>query len=357
MPPKLRIKPPSLVASTPATTPTTATDLEQAAQRENHLTDNMLLKKHTSPAPKKKPRKPKVAAKKSGGKKDDEAQLLTPESMTDEVATDATSKVAKQVVKSQPKKAAARKRKADEIAQDGALVSAPTTKRKKTLPKPKPKTPTLVVDSDEDEPPPASLEPPALVHPPPPLSDPAKNDNRPTPKLAKPLPPLFDAAKNKIRSPPKVTQSAPKVTQSQPLPPISDAVKHKIRATATFLNSHTPSVPPVGQGNNTRLVHELDLLAALIILCVDYQLDVSTQTLYLDAAREMVSHRHGISELSVDFDKACEIEQMVQDKVRLVRGAENLKRFNFVRVEVEMLLAHRKKLAVDGFPTAGFRVY
>lgn len=349
MPPKLRIKPPSPVASTPATTPTTATHLEPNAQRENHLIDSMLLKKHTSPAPKKKPRKPKVAAKKSGGKRNDETQLLTPESMTDEVTTNATNKAVKQGVTRQPKKAATRKRKADDTESDRNLASAPT-KRKKALPKPKPKTPTLVVDSDEDEPPPASLELPALVHPSPPLSDPAKNDNRSPPKLAKPLPPLFEAAKNKIRS-------APKVTQSPPSPPISDAVKHKIRAVETFLDSHKPSIPPVGQGNNTRLVHELDLLAALIILCVDYQLDVSTQTLSLDAAREMVLHRHGINELSVDFDKACEIERMVQDKIRLVRGAEGLKIFNFVRVEVEMLLAHREKLAADGFPTAGFRVY
>jgi hypothetical protein len=108
-------------------------------------------------------------------------------------------------------------------------------------------------------------------------------------------------------------------------------------------------------GGNIAIVDELDLLAAVIILRVDYQVELSSAAVSLDDAGEMVVARLDAGKVSVDFDKTCDAEKAVQAK--LAGRGTGLEDVSLIEVEIEMLVAKRKQLAEDEQPGAGFRVY
>lgn len=140
--------------------------------------------------------------------------------------------------------------------------------------------------------------------------------------------------------------------------PLAEAVKSKLQAVRAFLDTHTGPLivrNDDDEKSNVATVDELDLLAALIILRVDYQLDFPGAGISLDDAGEMIVAWLGAGKVSVDFDKICDTEKAVQEK--LANRGMGLEEVNFVEVEIEMLVAKRKKLAEDGEPAAGFRVY
>jgi hypothetical protein len=143
--------------------------------------------------------------------------------------------------------------------------------------------------------------------------------------------------------------------ESQLLEPLTVAVEHKLRAVNDFLEANTtPALEREDASSNIATVDEFDLLAALIILQIDYGLDLPREV-SLDDAGEMVVERLGSGKVSVDFDKTCDTERAVQGS--LARRGTGLEEVNLVEVEIEMLLARRKQLADDGEPAAGFRVY
>lgn len=137
--------------------------------------------------------------------------------------------------------------------------------------------------------------------------------------------------------------------------PLTKAVKHKIQAVEAFLDSHTTLLLAREDGSNVASVDELDLLAALIILKVDWQLDFQWAGVSLDDAGEMVVARLEAGKVSVDFDRTCEIEKAVREK--LADRGTGLEDVNLMEVEIEMLVAKRKQLVEDQEPAAGFRVY
>jgi hypothetical protein len=144
--------------------------------------------------------------------------------------------------------------------------------------------------------------------------------------------------------------------ESQLLQPLAGAVRHKLRAVDEFLDANTtPALQREDASCNIAIVDELDLLAALVILRVDFQLDLPCTGVSLDDAGEMFVERLGAGKVSVDFDKTCEAERTVHEK--LARREMGLEDVNLVEVEIEMLLAKRKQLADDGEPAAEFRVY
>jgi hypothetical protein len=143
--------------------------------------------------------------------------------------------------------------------------------------------------------------------------------------------------------------------ESQLLQPLTRAVKHKLRAVDDFLYANAaPALEREDASSNIAIVDELDLLAALIILQIDYELDLPREV-SLDEAGEMVVERLGSGKVSVDFDKTCDTERAVQES--LARRGMGLEEVNVVEVEIEMLIARRKRLAEDGEPAAGFRVF
>lgn len=154
----------------------------------------------------------------------------------------------------------------------------------------------------------------------------------------------------------KKQQLAVPLVPLAPLAPLATALKHKVKAVNAFLDTHTrPLLVREESGNNIVVVDELDLLAALIILRVDYQLGPLETVISLDDAGEMIVSWLGSGKVSVDFDQTCEIERAAQKK--LAQSGAGLEDVNLVEVEIEMLLAHRKKLIDDDEPAAGFRVY
>jgi hypothetical protein len=143
--------------------------------------------------------------------------------------------------------------------------------------------------------------------------------------------------------------------ESQLLLPLTGAVKHKLRAVNEFLDTNTtPALEREVASSNTAVVNELDLLGALIILQIDYELELPREA-SLDDAGEMVVERFGSRKVRVDFDKTCDTERAVQKS--LARRGTGLEEVNLVEVEIEILIARRKRLAEDGEPAAGFRVY
>lgn len=141
----------------------------------------------------------------------------------------------------------------------------------------------------------------------------------------------------------------------QPLKPLAGAVKCKLRAVEAFLDAHTSPLIEREAGSNIATVYELDLLAALIILRIDYQLDASWDEVCLEDASDMVVARLDAGKVSVDFDKTCQTERAAQAK--LARRGTGLEDVNLIEVEIELLAAKRKQLVEDQEPGAGYRVY
>jgi hypothetical protein len=146
-----------------------------------------------------------------------------------------------------------------------------------------------------------------------------------------------------------------KAKAQQPFAPLAGAVQHKLLAVDAFLDTHTSPLIAREEGSNIAIVDELDLLAALIILRVDYQVESSSIGVSLDDAGDMIVAQLDAGKVSVDFDKTCDTERAVQAKLE-GRGT-GLEDVNLVEVEVEMLVAKRKQLVEDEEPDAGFSVY
>jgi len=129
------------------------------------------------------------------------------------------------------------------------------------------------------------------------------------------------------------------------LPPLARAVESKIRVVDAFLDSHTSPLIAREEGSNIAIVDELDLLAALIILRVDYQVENSSTEVSLEDAGNMVVARLDVGKVSVDFEKTCDTERAVQAK--LAGRGTGLEDVNLVEVEIEMLVAKRKQLVSE----------
>lgn len=108
--------------------------------------------------------------------------------------------------------------------------------------------------------------------------------------------------------------------------------------------------------SSVAVVDELDLLASLIILPVDYQLERPATAVSLEDAGDMIISRDGAGKARVDFGQSCDIEKAAQEKLA-GRDTGGLEEVNLIEVEIEMLVARRQHLVNDGKPTAGFRVY
>jgi hypothetical protein len=147
-----------------------------------------------------------------------------------------------------------------------------------------------------------------------------------------------------------------KVEQTkQATAPLTAAVQHKLRAVDAFLDTHTSPLPEREEGSNIAIVDGLDLLAALIILRVDYHVESSSTDVTLEDAGDMIIAELGTGKVSVDFDRTCDTEKAVQAK--LAGRGIGLEDFNLIEVEIEMLVARRKQLMEEEEPDAGFRFY
>jgi hypothetical protein len=194
----------------------------------------------------------------------------------------------------------------------------------------------------------------------------AATDDEATEAVAKRKKAAAAPKKTAVKKQKKTTTKTPKIVvedvdseneklESQLLQPLTRAVKHKLRAVDDFLYANAaPALEREDASSNIAIVDELDLLAALIILQIDYELDLPREV-SLDEAGEMVVERLGSGKVSVDFDKTCDTERAVQES--LARRGMGLEEVNLVEVEIEMLIARRKRLAEDGEPAAGFRVF
>lgn len=140
-----------------------------------------------------------------------------------------------------------------------------------------------------------------------------------------------------------------------PFAPLTRAVQNKLRAVDDFLDTHTTPSIAREEGSNIATVTGLDLLAALIILRVDYHVENSSTEVSLEDAGDMIVAQLEAGKVSVDFDKACDTERAVQAK--LAGRGTGLEDVNLLEVEIEMLVAKRKQLVEDEEPDAGFRVY
>ena len=109
------------------------------------------------------------------------------------------------------------------------------------------------------------------------------------------------------------------------------------------------------ENSNIAIIDGLDLLAALIILSVDYHVENSSSEVSLEDAGDVVVAQLDAGRVSVDFDKTCDTERAVQAK--LAGRGTGMADVNLLEVEIEMLVAKRNKLADDEVPDAGFRVY
>jgi hypothetical protein len=194
----------------------------------------------------------------------------------------------------------------------------------------------------------------------------AATDDEATEAVAKRKKAAAAPKKTAVKKQKKTTTKTPKIVvedvdseneklESQLLQPLTRAVKHKLRAVDDFLYANAaPALEREDASSNIAIVDELDLLAAIIILQIDYELDLPREV-SLDEAGEMVVERLGSGKVSVDFDKTCDTERAVQES--LARRGMGLEEVNLVEVEIEMLIARRKRLAEDGEPAAGFRVF
>jgi hypothetical protein len=145
-----------------------------------------------------------------------------------------------------------------------------------------------------------------------------------------------------------------------PPPPLTAAIKRKVSTLHAFFETHPARLPDHEAGSHVVSVDELDLLAALIILRVDYQLaDNTVADASIEDADEMIVDGPRDGRVSVDFDKTCELERAAKAKFAgRQTGLETvLGTVNLLEVEIDMLVAKRKRLAEDEMPAAGFRVY
>lgn len=146
-----------------------------------------------------------------------------------------------------------------------------------------------------------------------------------------------------------------------PPSPFPLAIERKLTAVHAFLGTHPgPSLLLEEHATPSRVlpVDELDLLAALIILRVDYQLAYTVaEDVSLQDADGVIVGRLWDGKVLVEFGKRCEVERAVQAKLALGGRRTGLEVVNLLEVEVEMLVAGRRRRVEDGFPAARFRGY
>jgi hypothetical protein len=140
------------------------------------------------------------------------------------------------------------------------------------------------------------------------------------------------------------------------LPPLPAALKRKYEAIDVFDETHPVRLLDHKGGTHVVSVDYLDLLAGLVILQVDCQLTHNTVAdASFEDASEMIVGRLPDGRVSVDFNKSCDLERAAQAKFK---GRNTmLEMVNLLEVEIDMLVARRKRLAADEMPAAGFRVY
>jgi hypothetical protein len=188
------------------------------------------------------------------------------------------------------------------------------------------------------------------------------NDDTPEPAAKKQkAPPKKRAAPRKIgaaskRRPKKGEEDDTSEPPPPPLPPLTLTIKRKLQAVDDFFDAHPKRLLESEAGSYVVEIDELDLLAALVILRVEYQLvyTVAADVSYEDVD-EMIVSPGQTGEVSVDFNKRCDIERAAQ--ATFAGRQTGLEEVNLLEVEVDMLVAKRKQLAKDGDPEAGFRVY
>ena len=141
-----------------------------------------------------------------------------------------------------------------------------------------------------------------------------------------------------------------------PLPPLTFTIKRKLQAVNGFFDAHPKHLLESEAGSYVVEVDELDLLAALIILRVEYELvyTVAADVSYEDVD-EMIVGRIQAGKVSVDFNKRCNIEKAAQ--ATFAGRQTGLEEVSLLEVEIDMLVAKRNQLAKDENPAAGFRVY
>lgn len=141
-----------------------------------------------------------------------------------------------------------------------------------------------------------------------------------------------------------------------PLPALTLTIKRKLQAVNEFFDAHPKRLLESETGSYVVEVDELDLLAALVILQVDYELvyTVAADVSFEDAA-EMIIGSGETGRVSVDFNKRCDIERAAQ--ATFAGRQTGLEMVNLLEVEVDMLIAKRNQLVKDELPAAGFRVY
>jgi hypothetical protein len=133
-------------------------------------------------------------------------------------------------------------------------------------------------------------------------------------------------------------------------------IKRKINAIHDFFDTHPKRLLESEAGSFVVEVDELDLLAALVILRVDYELvyTVTADVSFEDAA-EMIVDWMETGKVSVDFNKRCDTERAAQ--ATFAGRQTGLETVNLLEVAIDMLVARRQQLAEDEMPAAGFRVY
>jgi hypothetical protein len=157
----------------------------------------------------------------------------------------------------------------------------------------------------------------------------------------------------KKRTPPNTAVNHEEAEESErELAPgrLPTAIKHKVRAVNNFIDNLEGSLVPYDEGSsdaNIATISELDVLAAIKILRVDYHLarqyeDPPT----IDDAGDMVVARLEGGKVRLDFDKTCETERAAKEK--LAGRGTGLEEFNLVEVEVEMLVAKKKRMVDEG---------
>jgi hypothetical protein len=205
-----------------------------------------------------------------------------------------------------------------------------------------------------------------------------KKSQKKTPALKRKATPTTDdtpepAAKKqkappKKRAAPKKPAAAPKKRTKKgeedatweprppPPPPLPLVIKRKINTIHDFFDTHPKRLLESEAGSYVVEVDELDLLAALIILRVDYELvyTVAVDVSFEDAA-EMIVDQTELGKVSVDFNKRCDIERAAH--ATFAGRQTGLEMVNLLEVEIDMLVARRQRLAEDEMPAAGFRVY
>ena len=205
-----------------------------------------------------------------------------------------------------------------------------------------------------------------------------KKTKKKTPALKRKATPTTDdtpepAAKKqkappKKRAAPRKTATAPKKRVKKgeedatweprppPPPPLPLAIQRKARALHDFFDTHPKRLLESEAGSYVVEVDELDLLAALVILRVDYELvyTVAADVSFEDAA-EMIVDWMETGKVSVDFNKRCDTERAAQ--ATFAGRQTGLETVNLLEVAIDMLVARRQQLAEDEMPAAGFRVY